>query len=116
MKPPDRRRNITEKVLHVSAPGEVQEFHITAGIDPDTAKISEVFCSNPMTGSDMEAILTDGSILFSLCLQAGVDLNYIADKLGDVRVLHDVQGPSSSPFGSIARALCKIEKDILDQK
>ena len=111
-KPKNRRSGLNWRVDHINSQGTKDHYLITANFDRTSGKINEVFCSNPMTGSDIEAFLTDGSILISLCLQAGVDLQYIANTLGDRRLTSDIQGPPTSPFGSIVRSLLKVEAEI----
>lgn len=117
---PDRRRAMTEKVMHSMANGEVQEFLITFGID-DEGTIREVFCANPapekgkrsLTGSDMYAMLSDGCIMISLHLQTGAEIEKLVGSFSENRNEGETKGLPSSVFGSIARAILALQKEIL---
>jgi hypothetical protein len=111
-KMPTRRMGINESVVHVTSTGDELKLFVTANVS-EAARVKEVFCANPMKGSDMEAIMTDGCILISLLLQAGVSVDYIVDKLGDLRKnADDPPGRPTSVLGTIVRAAKAIDDDL----
>lgn len=107
---PSRRSGITTKLEHRLMNGEGLGLHITAGLSA-SGKVIEVFCANPMKGSDLDALLTDGSILISLLLRAGISLAVLSDKLCEVRPESGLSGPPASPLGTIIRGLMAIEEE-----
>jgi hypothetical protein len=96
---PPRRPAVTVKLSHQLTNGEHINLHVTIGIVG--SHVVEVFCANPMKGSDLDALLTDGAILVSLLLQAGLPLTTIAAKLGD----------PPSPLGTIIRGAIVIDEE-----
>jgi len=104
---------VTEKVMHAMANGEIQEFLITFGFDGE-GTIREVFCANPMTGSDMYAMLSDGCIMISLHLQTGAEIEKLVGSFSENRNAGETKGLSSSVFGSIARAILSMQKELND--
>jgi hypothetical protein len=114
---PSRRRGFNQRFVYETAAGQRVKVFVTANIDPRDGRIKEVFASNPMIGSDIEALLTDGSILLSLCLQAGVSIAEVVDKLGDLRRnAEDEPGKPTSILGAIARSVKAIDDDLLAQR
>jgi len=112
---PERRTGLNFYITHINATGNEEKYLLTANYHPKTGQLLEVFCANPMTGSDMEAILTDGCILISLCLQWGVPLERIADILSERRPERGTKGPAASPIGAIAKGLLKLDKELRDE-
>ena len=110
---PNRRRAVTEKVAHAMANGEIQEFLITFGFDNE-GTVREVFCANPMTGSDMYSMLSDGCILISLHLQTGAEIEKLVGVFGENRNEGEAKGLPASVFGSIARAILALQKEVLE--
>lgn len=114
IKMPGRRRGVNERVVHVRSDGTELKVFVTANFSPESGRVAEVFSANTMSGSDIEAMMTDACILMSLCLQAGVSLAEIVEKLGDRRRHHEDQpGPPTSVIGSIARAAKAIDDEVL---
>ncbi len=62
---PNRRRSVTHEI---TIEGKV--YAVTFGYYPDSG-IAEVFIAGAKTGSEMDAMLSDGAILASLALQHG---------------------------------------------
>lgn len=117
MKLPNRRPGVTLSIKHINSAGTEDKIIVTAGVDTETDRVMEVFVANPMVGSDMEAILTDGCILISLCLQAGISLDQLISKLGDRREhFRDQLGAPTSHFGTILRAAKQIDLDPVGGK
>lgn len=108
---PPRREGVAMRVEHRMTNGEHFGLHVTANIDP-SGRVREVFCANPMTGSDLDALLTDGAILISLLLQGGVTLAEIGAKLGEVRPESGIPGAPASAIGTIVRAALVIENEL----
>ena len=108
---PARRRAVTQKVVHTDARGSEVDYLITFGFDGEGV-VREVFCANPMEGSDMYALLTDGCILISLHLQTGAEIEKLARGLGENRGEGEARGKPASVFGSIARAILDLQKEI----
>lgn len=109
---PERRFGLNFNIVHMNATGSEEKYLLTANFHPKTGQLIEVFCANPMTGSDMEAILTDGCILISLCIQWGVPLDRIADILSERRPERGTKGPAASPIGAIAKSLLKLNQEF----
>ena len=65
---PNRRMNRTAELIYDGAP-----YAVTIGFHPTTGKLREVFTHGARTGSHMDALLDDSSILLSLLLQHGVE-------------------------------------------
>lgn len=107
----DRRPGLNFYITHINSNGNEEKYLLTANVHIN-GMIMEVFCANPMTGSDMEAILTDGCILISLCLQWGVPLERIASILGERRPERGTSGPAASPIGAIAKNLLILDKEL----
>lgn len=110
---PERRRCVTEKVQHTMANGEVQEFLVSFGYDHE-GTIREVFCANPMNGSDMYAMLSDGCILISLHLQTGAEIEKLVKSFGENRNDGEAKGMPASVFGAIANAILRQQKELND--
>lgn len=116
---PNRRRAFTQKVMHCMANGEPAEYLITFGID-DEGTVREVFCANPapekgkrsLTGSDIHAMLSDGCLMISLHLQTGAEIEKLVKSFGENRNEGEAKGLPSSVFGSIARAILVLQKEI----
>lgn len=108
---PFRRTSITTEVMHTNAVGNPERYLITIGFNEE-GRAREVFCANPMIGSDMHAILTDGCILLSIYLQTGGDPEKLIRSLGESREEGAGTGPPSSVFGAIAREILAVERDM----
>lgn len=115
-KMPSRREGFVERIVHINSAGSEDPVTVTINVDQKSGQVLEVFAANPMVGSDIEAILTDGCILISLCLQAGISLEELIRKLGDRRKAFEEPGPPTSVFGSIVRAAKKIDDELRGEK
>lgn len=109
---PNRRPGFVQRITHINSAGSEDQLIITVNVEPSTDKVMEVFSANPMVGSDIEAILTDGCILISLCLQAGISFEELVHKLGDRRKQFEEPGLPTSIFGSIVRAAKAISDEL----
>lgn len=99
--PPNRRPNIT-----VAAEWGGIGFTITAGYDPRTADLCEVFADTPK-GGQMQSTLADACVLISIALQHGITTHQLAKSLArvpDVFAGGDATLPAS-PIGAILGAL-----------
>ena len=111
MRLPQRRQGVTVKLVHVLGNGENLSILITANVDADNT-VREVFCANPMKGSDMDSMLTDGCILISLLLQAGEPLAAVAAKMSELRPPGSDKGPPASVFGAILNRLVVLQEEV----
>ena len=76
---PNRRR---QTVLEVEHGGSI--FTVGVGTFPD-GRPSELFVSGSKTGSELDALLNDASILASLALQYGMPLDRLCERMRGVR-------------------------------
>ena len=74
---PHRRPNQTVDLVY----GDTR-YEVTLGFHPATGKLREVFTHGAKTGSHMDALLDDSSILLSLLLQHGVEPAPLAATMG----------------------------------
>jgi len=109
---PDRRMTLTTSVIHKTAAGHEEHHLISVGFN-NAGSVAEVFSANRMVGSDMHAIIADGCILMSIYLQTGGELERLVRSLGENRQEGEQRGPASSVFGSIARKLLEIEREMV---
>ncbi len=99
--PPNRRPNIT-----IAAEWQGIGFSITAGYDPRTADLCEVFADTDK-GGQMQATLADACVLISIALQHGITTDQLAKSLArvpNVMAGGDATLPAS-PIGAILEAL-----------
>lgn len=109
---PSRRTGYTLTIKHKNSSDNEDKITLTANIHP-SGQVLEVFVANPMVGSDMEAIMTDGCIMMSLLLQKGISIEEIVETLGDRRAYHDhPPGAPTSHFGAIARAVKNLNDEM----
>lgn len=97
--PPNRRPNIT-------TPAEWQghAFTVTAGYDPATANLCEVFADTPK-GGQMQATLADACVLISIALQHGITTAQLAKSLARELDLQAGGEQPASPIGAILEAM-----------
>lgn len=76
---PDRRPTITEKIDAFGS-----SLFVSAGLDPDTGAVREVFFGGTKEGSAMNAILADVGVVISVALQHGVPAEALARSMGRV--------------------------------
>lgn len=114
---PSRRTGFTVSILHTNSSNNEDKITITANMHGKTGKFDEVFVANPMVGSDMEAIMTDGCIMMSLLLQNGITIEEIVDSLGDRRKHAESEaGEPTSHFGAIARAVKELNDEFKEDE
>ena len=94
---PNRR---PQTVLEVEHGGSI--FTVGVGSFPD-GRPSELFVSGSKTGSELDALLNDASILASLALQYGAPLDMLARAMGR----HGDKTTPASPLGAILDAAAK---------
>ena len=99
---PNRRPNQTVGLFH-----DGTRYEVTLGFHPVTGKLREVFTHGARTGSDMDAILDDASILLSLLLQHGVEPSSITHSMGRV----GAEGEPASIIGAVGDLLTKTATD-----
>ena len=99
---PHRRPNQTVDLVY----GDTR-YEVTLGFHPATGKLREVFTHGAKTGSHMDALLDDSSILLSLLLQHGVEPAAITHSMGRL----SAEGESASIIGAISALLTKTATD-----
>lgn len=92
---PDRRPSESEDLFF-----EGNRYHISIGYYPD-GRIGEVFTHGAKIGSEMDRLLDDTCVVFSLLLQHGVRPDDIAGSMGRRR-----SGPASI-IGAVADLLVR---------
>jgi len=108
---PDRREGHTLKIVWRLLGGQEINLYATIGYYAD-GRVGEVFGDTAKSGTDMEALISDGCILISLALQHGVPLSLVAEALGENRAEGASEGPPASPLGMIAREALLLEKEM----
>jgi len=100
IRPPARRPAVTHKLTWRTGTAE-HSFHITVGLDPNTAKPIEVFYADGQRhGSQLQHTIQDACVLISLLLQHGVAPFAIAKSLSTASAFGTEQ--PSSIIGTIA--------------
>ncbi len=95
---PNRRMNRTVELIYDGAP-----YAITSGFHPLTGDLREVFTHGARTGSHMDALLNDASILLSLLFQHGVNPASVTHSMGKV----SAEGEPTSIIGVLASLLAQ---------
>lgn len=81
---PNRRPSVTFPVRWQTDAG-AQSFTLTAGFDPDTAQLAEVFYADGQrSGSGMQHTVQDACTVISIALQHGVTVAELAHSIGRV--------------------------------
>lgn len=70
---PERRLSFTDTIEAYD-----REFTVSAGIDPSSGKIREVFLGGEKTGSTLEHIFQDAAVVISVALQYGITADTMA--------------------------------------
>ncbi len=104
---PPRRPSMT---LHLKCPlnGSETEFGVTFGFDLTTGLVREVFCSPFKTGTDMQAMLRQVSIVLSVLHQHGVPMSELARILGE----DEQDQPARSIVGAIVRVGAHLDREV----
>ncbi len=79
-----------------------ERYHISVGINPDTAEVAEIFGYGPKPGSERWAILQDLCIMMSKQLQRGVTPRQLA-----AQAIREEGGAPVSVVGIMADLLCE---------
>ena len=95
MKLPNRRLSMTRTVKW----GE-KSVHVSAGYNPETGLLCEVFAYGPKSGSEASALLTEICIERSKAIQNGTSPDYFAQKC-----IRNGDGSATSISGVVADAL-----------
>lgn len=83
---PDRRPNVTMKVMHRFAGDREQNLLVTFGfslvVTPmgHRQRVAEVFCADFKEGTDLHTLITDACVCLSLLLQHGYDAKALRTK------------------------------------
>jgi hypothetical protein len=108
---PERREGHTLKLEWRLMGGH--DIHLYASVGYyDDGRVGEVWGDTAKSGTDMEALISDGCILMSLALQHGIPLAAIAEALGENRAEGAHAGPPASPLGMLAREALKLEEEM----
>jgi hypothetical protein len=108
---PNRRPSVNVGVIWQTDSGEAA-FTLTAGFDPATGRLREVFYSDGLkSGTAMLHTIQDACVLVSLGLQHGAYLDHLAHSLG--RLGKGCTEPAS-PIGAIVDALVAVGLDVDD--
>lgn len=86
---------------------------VTAGFDPASDALREVFAQGPRFGSDLDSVVADACVVISLALQHGARPGGMLRSLGTVPVMSDgveTEAPASV-VGAIVAALVGLERD-----
>ncbi len=70
---PERRLSFTDTIEAYN-----REFTVSAGIDPASGKIREVFLAGEKSGSTLEHIFQDAAVVISIALQFGITAEAMA--------------------------------------
>ncbi len=98
---PDRRFQVTFDMEWKS-----RVWAVSVGFAPD-GRVMEVFVKGHKTGSEMDSIMDDVCVLFSLMLQTGYSAEKMHAHLGREGV--DALDPAASPIGLMAAECAKLE-------
>jgi ribonucleoside-diphosphate reductase alpha chain len=116
---PNRRPVITDVV---AAGGAL--LTVSAGIDPASGHVREVFLSGAKEGSAMDAITSDAAVVISVALQHGVPLDALARSIARIPLgptrpedldSRTVPTVPASPIGAALDALIHIEQSIVKE-
>lgn len=100
---PDRRPASVQTLQWAGKP-----LSIGVGYD-DAGLAKEAFAYTTKVGSDLEALLQDACVLFSMLLQHGESAQSVADSLGREGI--DPLAPAASVLGLLAATVAKTEED-----
>ena len=77
------RRKLENRRLNVTTglKTESGKYHVSFGVEPETGRIGEVFIRGSKSGSDMDILLDDASVVLSLALQYGLPLEQLLHSL-----------------------------------
>ena len=76
---PDRRLAVVETIAV-----DGHDYTVTAGIDPHTGAVRELFLCGAKSGSAMDAILGDAATVISVALQHGVAIEALSKSIARV--------------------------------
>jgi ribonucleoside-diphosphate reductase alpha chain len=111
---PTRRPQITEKISINGA-----SLILSAGIDPRSGNVSELFLAGSKEGSTMDVLASDAAVVVSVALQYGVPLDALARSISRIPTNQinperlgqpDVETAPASVIGAALDALIKIKE------
>lgn len=106
-RPPDRRLSITTRAVWATETAE-HAFHITAGFDPATGQLVEVFYADGQkSGASLRDTVQDACVLISLLLQHGASVQDIGKSLSTAPVFGEDR--PATILGVITDALADLE-------
>ena len=97
---PDRRPSVTERI-----DVEGQTYTATAGIDPHTGAVREIFLDGAKAGSGMDAVLNDAAVTISVAIQHGVSIEALRKSVARVA------GTPASVIGAALDFLTNVMKE-----
>lgn len=116
---PDRRPAVTDTVTIGST-----RITVSAGIDPISAQIREVFLGGAKEGSTMDCVLADTATVVSIALQYGVPLEALARSIARIPLAptrpEDLDGRKpaatipASPIGAALDALLTLQTTLAE--
>jgi len=108
---PPRRLALREKIAFAGERGNEIRIYVTAGFDPETLDLLEVFIRpRGNVDTDLCRYFDDVGVLISRCLQFGDAVEAMADGMGRLPG-HDGRR-AHSPIGAIVDALAALSRDI----
>ena len=108
---PARRLALREKIAYTSERGAALALYVTAGFDPATLELLEVFVRpRGNVDADLCRYFDDIGVLISRCLQFGDDLERLADGMGRLPGPPQDGGgrAAHSPIGAVVDALREL--------
>lgn len=105
----NRRGAISQRMTFAPAGAEPVVFEATYGLDRNGI-IREVFCKPFRVGVDMQLILRQASIGFSVALQHGATMTELAHAMGE----DDPQASPRSILGLMVRAGAVLDDDLAE--
>lgn len=111
---PNRRPNLTASVDHNGA-----TIAVSAGLDPATGRLAEIFITAGKEGSETRHVLEDAAVIVSLALQHGIPLDALARSLsrvsdGPLPVNAGDAQPKTVPASMIGAAIDAVRRMLAD--
>ena len=97
---PDRRPSVTERI-----DVEGQTYTATAGIDPHTGAVRELFLDGAKEGSHMDFVLNDTAVIISVAIQHGVAIEALRKSVARI------EGAPASVIGAALDFLTHVMED-----
>lgn len=104
---PERRHVVTQEIRWKG----VHRFHVSAGYDPNTGQLLEVFYATGMKeGTDLRNAAQDACVLISIALQYGATIGELSKTMGEQPDFDGTATPASI-IGAIVNHLHKCEAE-----